>query len=163
MALPIPVPPPVTIATLWLNKPGLKTLDADIFVSWRCFFFVVVFFFFFLKPRLKLHVATYCIGSCNTMFLLRIYIIAHISPVSFTFLILDCLLPPTLPFIIHSLSKFMTLPFNVSHSVLNVSQLNNTCSFSSHLQVSYTSEDVFLVKYGVAFRPVCSKHYLGKK
>lgn len=28
MAFPMPVPPPVTIATLCLNKPGLKTLDA---------------------------------------------------------------------------------------------------------------------------------------
>lgn len=33
IALPIPDPPPVTIATLWLNKPGLKTLDAAILAS----------------------------------------------------------------------------------------------------------------------------------
>lgn len=32
MAFPMPVPPPVTIATLCLNKPGLKTLDAAILV-----------------------------------------------------------------------------------------------------------------------------------
>lgn len=32
MALPIPVPPPVTIATLCLKSPGLKTLDAAILV-----------------------------------------------------------------------------------------------------------------------------------